>query len=448
MVKDMTKGAPLKLIISFAVPMILGNIFQQLYSVVDSLVLGRGVGVNALAAVGATGMVTWFILGFTRGMTHGYSIWISQMFGAGDEDGTKKAISHGAWLTLFGSVIIMVLSLAFASNLLKALNTPEDIYADALLYLQIILIGSVADAAYMYGSRALSALGDSMSPFIFVIISTIINIVLDLLFVVVFGWGVAGAAIATVISQVISALLCLIAMRRIKYFHISRSQWKIDSYVMGRMIRLGLPVGIMNSVTAIGGMLLQGIVNTMGSITVAAQTIGCRIVSIIETPTNILGSALGTFVGQNAGAKKFDRVREGTHKTLFVGFGISAVIAATMLLFGKQISSVFFADTQAAVIDLAYQYIAVCGTMIFALGVLFTYRYALQGMGETRMPLISGVLELALRLAVAFFLPESLGFWRICFAEVSAWVGAGLLLMITFYFRLAQEKRQLPQAEE
>lgn len=447
MVKDMTKGNPTKLIVSFAVPMIFGNIFQQLYSIADSLILGRGVGANALAAAGSTGMITWFILGFITGLTQGYGIWISRCFGAGNIGDTRKAITNGAWLSLFASVLLTVISYAFSAPLLKVMRTPADIYDDALLYLRIIIVGTLANIAYNYCAKALGALGDSISPLVIVIISTAINIGLDILFVIVWGWGVAGAAWATVISQAASALLCLVAMRRISIFHMDRHDWKLNKWVMWQMMRLGLPVGFMNSVTAIGGLMLQGVVNTMGSVTVAAYTIGMRIMGIIETPTMLLGNSLGTFVGQNMGARKPERVRKGTRSTIIMSLGVSAVIGVCMIVFGRQIAGVFFADAVVEVINQAYQMIAIGGGMIWALGFLFVYRFALQGMGETKLPMLSGFLELALRLGCAYLLPREWGFLRICIAEVAAWAGAAIMLAVFYYYKLSKERQIAKEAE-
>ena len=442
--KDMTKGSVVKHLLVFALPLLLGNIFQQLYSIVDTAVLGRGVGVEALAAAGSTGSVNFFVLGFITGLTHGYSILISQSFGSGSAAATRKAVTMGAYLSAAGALVITVLSLVGSRPLLKLMGTPADLMEDALLYIRILFLGIGASVFYNYCSAVLRALGDSLSPLVIVVISSVVNCVLDILFVMVFPWGVAGAAWATVTAQLLSGFLCLFVLGRVDLLRMEKADWKPDGEVLWKLLKLGVPVGLMNSVTAIGNMILQGVVNGLGSVTVAAYTIGTRIIGLAEQPTSLLGFALGTFVGQNLGANKVSRIREGVRKTFFLSLAMSVLVGGALILFGKNLAGLFFADAAQDVIETAYPFILTTGALLPVLGWLFTYRFALQGIGDTTVPLLSGGLELLLRIAVVLFLPLSLGYWRICFAEVSAWAGAMLLLMFTYYIRVRKLERKGP----
>lgn len=412
-VRNMTKGSPVKLLLAFALPLLVANVFQQLYSVADAMVLGRGVGVNALAAAGSTGSVHFFIFGFINGLTHGYSILISQRFGAGDESDMRRTVMNAGYLGFMSAAVITALSLIFSRPLMTLMGTPTDIFDDALLYIRIIFIGIFTTVFYNMLSSILRALGDSMSPLIIILISSAVNIGLDILFVMAFKWGVAGAAWATVLAQLLSGLMCL--------------------FVLCRM-----PVGIMNSITAIGGMILQGIVNGLGSTIVAAYTAGSKIFGLAEQPCNIIGLSLGTYVGQNLGAGRVDRIKVGVRRSILMVLIVDFFIGGTMILFGRQLTAVFVSGVEQAVIEASYPYLLCCGAMMWVLGLLFVYRFSLQSLGDTVVPMLSGALELILRISVVLVLSKvfNLGFLSICIAEVSAWFGAAALLCVTYYIRI------------
>lgn len=446
MVKDMTKGSPVKLLLSFSMPLLLGNIFQQLYSVVDAMVLGRGVSVNALAAVGATGTIHFLIFGFITGLTHGYSILISQRFGAGDIDGVRRAVVNSAYLAVASSAVITAVSLVFSRGLLLLLHTPEELMEDALLYIRIVFIGIFATVFYNVLGSILRALGDSRSPLVILIISSLVNVGLDILFVIVLQGGIAGAAWATVLAQAASGLMCLWVLQRMELLRFQREDMVPDGGILLSLIQLGLPVGLMNSITAIGGMILQSIVNSLGSTTVAAYTASSRIVGLAEQPGCTIGLALGTYVGQNRGANRPDRIRLGVRRAIVISLLVNAVISFVMIFFGKQLVAVFVSGTGQKVIEASYPYLLTAGLMEWSLGLLFIYRYSLQSLGDTVVPMASGAVELLLRVCVAKLLSEvfRLGFWSICIADVSAWAGAALMLGITYYIRMSRLKRQLP----
>lgn len=446
MVRDMTKGSPVKLLLTFAAPMILGNLFQQLYATVDAMVLGRGVGVQALAAAGATGSIHFFVFGFVTGLTHGYSVLISQRFGAGNPKGVRQAVACSMYLAVLSSLVITALSLLFSSPLLKLMNTPADIFEGALLYIRITFVGIAATVFYNVLASVLRALGDSISPLVVVVISSLINVGLDCLFVLVLNWGIAGAAWATVLAQLVSGLLCLAVLSRMELMRFTRDELAPDSKTMWTLLKLGVPVGIMNSVTAIGVMLLQGIVNSFGSGVVAAYTAACRLVGLAEQPGNIIGLSLGTYVGQNLGAGRLDRVRLGVRRAILMSLGVNLVISFTLVFLGRELTALFVSGGEQAIIDAAYPYLAIAGAMEWSLGLLFIYRFSLQSLGDTVLPLLSGALELGIRVGLVLFLSQVLhmGFLAICAADVSAWAGAALMLGIAYYSRMRHLEKKGP----
>ncbi len=440
MVKDMTKGEPVRLLLAFAVPLMVANVFQQLYSVVDAVVLGRGVGVQALAAAGSTGSVHFLVFGFITGLTHGYSILIAQRFGAGDEAGVRRAVANSAYLAVISSAVITALSLLFSRALMALMQTPADIFEDALLYIRVIFIGIFATVFYNVLASVLRALGDSVSPLVIILISSVVNVGLDVLFVMVFRWGVAGAAWATVLAQLLSGLMCLFVLCRMELMRFQKGDARPDAEMLGALLRLGVPVGVMNSVTAVGGMILQGVVNGFGSATVAAYTAGAKILALAEQPGNIIGMALGTYVGQNLGASRLDRIRSGVRRAIAMSLLINAVLGAALVLFGRELVALFVSGAEQAVIEASYPYLFTIGVLLWVLGLLFVYRFSLQSMGDTVIPMFSGALELVLRISVVLLLARvfALGFWSICIAEVSAWAGAAALLCAAYYIRMAR----------
>lgn len=433
MTKDMTIGKPTKLILQFSAPMLIGNIFQQFYSMVDSIVVGKGIGINALAAVGSTSSINFMIIGFIIGLANGFGILVSQRFGACDETGVKKTVAMSVYLSLFIAVIVTILSLLTSMPLLKLLNTPIDIIKDANLYISIIYAGIIATIFYNLLSSTLRAFGDSKTPFYVMIISSIVNIVLNIICVIGFKLGVAGSAISTDIAQVISCILCYRVIRKHEMLKMTKEDWKLDFSICKRLFILGIPAAIQNSVTAVGGMILQSIVNGFGSIYVAGYTAAMKIMSLAEQPGVTFGFAMSTFTGQNLGAKKYDRIRIGIIKCIKISTVVNVFISLILFLFNHQIVGLFVSSSETQVFKVSGQFLVVMSMLIWDLGLLFIYRSALQGMGNTMIPMISGVLELAIRLSVAMILPRYLGFLGICIAEVSAWAGAEILLMAAYY---------------
>ncbi len=444
MVRDMTSGSPMKLIVGFAVPIFLGNLFQQLYSVVDAMVLGRAVGADALAAAGSTQALSFLVLGFITGLTHGYAILIAQRFGAGDYAGVRRTAANAGYLAAVSSLIITAASLLGARALLEVMHTPEDIFRDALLYIQVIFIGTAASVAYNMFSGILRALGDSVSPLVILVVSSLANVGLDVLFVVVFQWGVAGAAWATVLAQALSSAMCFAVLRRLELMRFQREDWRGDRDVIRALLRLGVPVGIMNSITAMGIMLLQSVVNGLGSVTVAAYTAGSKLMNLALQPGDILGIAVGTYVGQNLGAGRLDRIRAGVRQSVLLSLAINILMGLGLALFGRELTAVFVSGTEEAVIEAAYPYFVITGAGVWIVGLLFLYRFALQSLGDTFIPMVSGGVELGMRVGAVLVLDRcfDMGFYAVCWAEVAAWLGAGVLLAAGYYARMARLSRQ------
>lgn len=436
MTKDMTSGNPTKLILGFAVPLLLGNIFQQLYNMVDSIIVGRGIGVDALAAVGATGSINFLVLGFVIGLTTGFSILISQYYGAGDMDEMKRSVTMSVYLSIGATILITAVSVLGARPLLEIMNTPADILEDALAYIIIIFWGIGSTITFNLFSAMLRALGDSRTPLYAMIVSSLVNIGLDIYFVMNLQMGVAGAAYATVIAQILSCLFCFFRILGIKDLHLKKQHWTFHPELLYRLFKLGVPVAFMNSVTAIGVMVLQFVVNGYGSIYVAAYSSANKIMNLVEQPGVTFGLAMATFAGQNLGAKQYERIKLGLNKTIRISTTVNIVLAVIMLVFGKQILALMVSGNEVEVIDIAYQYIVICVLALWVLGLLFIYRSSLQGMGDTVIPMISGAVEFITRIIIAVTLPGIIAFHSIGTAEISAWITATLLLMATFYKRI------------
>lgn len=441
---DMTSGQPLQLIIRFAIPIFLGNLFQQFYSVADAMVLGRLIGVDALAAAGSTNAVSSLVLGFIIGLTYGYSILISQRFGAGDHSGLRRAAANAGYLAAAVSLLATVLSLLGSRPLLNVMHTPADILDDALLYIRVIFIGITATMFYNMFSCILRALGDSASPQVILVISSLVNVGLDILFVGTFHWGVAGAAWATVLAQALSGVMCFLVLRRLELMRFQPEDWRPERAVILELLRLGLPSGLLQAIMSIGIMMLQSVVNGLGSVTVAAYTAGSKIMNLALQPGDIIGMALGTYVGQNLGAGQLDRIKTGVRQTVVLSLAVNAAMGAALILFGRQLTAVFVSGAELEVIDAAYPYFVITGAGVWIVGLLFLYRFALQSLGNAVIPMISGAVELAMRVGTVLLLARcfDFGFYAVCWAEVAAWTGAAILLAAGYYAKMAKLRRQ------
>ena len=439
-VRNMTKGSPVKLLLAFALPLLVANVFQQLYSVADAMVLGRGVGVNALAAAGSTGSVHFFIFGFINGLTHGYSILISQRFGAGDESDMRRTVMNAGYLGFMSAAVITALSLIFSRPLMTLMGTPTDIFDDALLYIRIIFIGIFTTVFYNTLSSILRALGDSMSPLIIILISSAVNIGLDILFVMVFKWGVAGAAWATVLSQLLSAVLCtIVGMRNFDVLRTRRVDFADWRRAAAKHLAVGFPMGFQMSVMCIGQLAMQTGVNSLGSVAVAGYTAATKVDQLSVLMNNAFGIALSSFVAQNYGAGQYRRISEGVRACL-VQIELCNVLMCALLLGCRHLVVPLFLDSPTAeVIRYSDGYLfAVCPFYV-VLGLLMVFRTAIQSMGNSRTPFEACVIELVMRILgsvglAALLTPYGLSYTGICLSHTLAWLGATALLM-PVYFR-------------
>ncbi|MGL5381002.1 MATE family efflux transporter [Clostridium sp.] len=441
MTKDMTTGSPVKLILTFSIPLLIGNIFQQFYSMVDTIIVGRFLGVQALAAVGATGSLSFLVIGFIIGLTGGFSVLVAQRFGANDDEGLKKAVANSIILSAIMTVIITVLSVLLAKPLLTLMNTPADIINDATSYIKIIYGGSVAAIFYNMISSILRSVGDSKTPLYFLIISSILNIILDIVFIVNFSMGVAGAAYATVVSQGLSAILCLIYVyKKFPILKLEKKHWKIKKSYISRQLRIGIPMALQFSITAMGVMVLQAALNIFGSTVIAAYTAASKVEQLLMQPSITFGVTMATYSAQNLGAGKIHRIKEGVKKCTIICIVTSIIASIIMILFGGSFTKLFLSDSDPSVIAYARQYLNTVSLFFIPLGLIFIYRNTLQGIGESFIPMMAGVAELVARAIVAFTLPALIGFTGICLAGPFAWLAAAIPLGIAYFIKINKIK--------
>ncbi len=446
----MTSGKPYKLILSFAVPMIIGNIFQQLYNMVDTVIVGKYVGVNALAGVGSTGAISFLVVGFALGVCSGFSIMPAQRFGAGDHSGMRKYISNSIYLCIAVAVILTTATMLLTGPILTLMNTPSEIYDYAFDYIIIIFAGIPATIFYNILSSILRALGDSKTPLIFLGVSSVLNVGLDLLLIIVFNMGVAGAGIATVVSQGISAFLCLIYMRRnYDILRFEKGELKFEMQKALDLIGVGIPMALQFSITAIGSIVLQSAVNSLGTASVAAVTAASKIQTVAISPMESLGITMATYCGQNRGARKYTRIRVGIRQSLLMSMIYCVVSALAVSFLGGTMTVLFVSSDQTSkealgeIIRLSVLYLRLNGIFYPALGVLFILRNALQGMGYSFLPMMAGVSELAARTLVVFAFVSSFGYMAACMASPVAWIFADTLLIITYAAKMRSLKKEI-----
>lgn len=434
MTNDMTKDNPLKIFIWFSIPLLIGNIFQQLYSMVDTIIVGRFVGVDALAAVGSTGSMFFLVNGMVIGLTSGFSVLVSQKFGAKNETEIRKSVASNITLTLISAIIITVIALIVKRPLLDLMNTPKNIFKDANTYITIIYIGISTQIAYNMAAGILRALGDSKTPLYFLIISSIINIILDLVFIVKFKLGVAGAAYATNISQGLSAMLCLIySYRKYQVLRLKKEDFKVEKDYYKTHLKIAIPMGLQFSVTGVGIIIVQGAVNVFGSNVIASYTAASKVLQLVMQPLISFGVTIATYAGQNLGAKRFDRIKKGVKVMNKISIITSLIAGAILVLFSKYFVMLFIENPSAEIIGYTQEVLNYSAVFMIFLGFIFVYRNVLQGMGESFVPMMAGFYELAARSVVAFILPKFIGFTGICLADPIAWITAAVPLMFTYY---------------
>lgn len=430
MVKDMSTGKPLKLILSFCLPLLVGNIFQQLYNMVDSVIVGKFVGKTALAAVGATGSINFLVLGFATGICSGFGIPIAQSFGAKDYSRMRRYIRNAAYLCVIVTVILTVATVILTPTILRWMQTPEDIFQQSYEYIVIIFYGIFATVLYNMMASIFRALGDSKTPLYFLILSSLLNIVLDLVLIINFHMGVAGASIATVISQAISGIACYLYMhRRLKIVACEADEKKFDMKYGRQLLSMGLPMALQFSITAVGSVIIQTAVNSLGSDTVAAVTAASKISMIFTQPLETLGITMATFGGQNLGAGKIKRIFEGLKLSFVLSFGYSLVMAVIVGLTANVLGLLFIDGNETAILQQVGQFLKYNSFFYWVLGILFILRNLLQGLGYSFLAMFGGVFELVGRTAVAFGLVSIFKYGAICLANPIAWAMADILFI-------------------
>ena len=443
MQQDMTAGSPVKAILMFTVPIFVGNVFQQFYSMVDTIIVGKFVGTTALAAVGSVGTIMFLIIGFMLGLTAGFTVLTAQRFGAGDMKGMRKTVGSAATLSVIMTVIMTTISMLGMKPLLKFMNTPSDIFKDAYGYIMIICGGIFAQVLYNILASILRALGNSKTPLYFLILAAVLNIVLDLVFIIVFHMGVAGAAWATVTAQGISGLLCLAyIIKCVPELRLCRDDWKFRWELSRKEIEVGIPMGLQFSITAIGSMVMQSANNGLGSIYVSGFTAGMRIKQFAMCPFDALANGVSVFCSQNLGAGKIKRIRKGLWQGVGVGFIYGLLIGLVLIFAGRSLSMLFISADQTAVLDASAKYLRCLGFFYWSLGPLSVFRMSAQGMGFSGRAIFSGVTEMIARTFVSFAFVGTYGFTAICFADQTAWVSATLYITPVCLMCLRQVTRE------
>ena len=436
MEKDLTQGKPARVLFRFALPVIGGNLFQLFYTLADSVIVGR-----TLAAVGSTSIIIYLVLCFIQGFTGGFGICLGQRFGAKDQAGMERSVRISWTLSLFFTLVLTVLCCLLAHPILRWMQTPEAIYEAAYDYMFVILLGTSATIFYNMISNMLRALGDSRTPVIFLVASSLGNVVLDILFIVPLRMGVAGAAWATVLSQLISAVLCTIVgvrnypvmRQRLSSFRMNRMEWRQET---AAHLKVGFPMGFQMSVMCIGQLAMQAAVNALGPSAIAGYTAATKVDQFSVLMNNALGIAAANYVAQNYGAKLYGRIREGVRAALIQLTTANVLMAALMLVCRRQVVSLFIDAPTAAVVEYAMGYLVAVAPFYPLLGFLLIYRSAEQSMGDSRSPFMACMIELVVRIAATTFLSRLIGYTGICLASPLAWLGAILLLIPVYYRRM------------
>ena len=435
----MTVGSPVKLIIQFMIPMFLGNVFQQFYNIVDSIVAGQFIGVDALAAIGSTGSLMFFVTGWLNGLSSGFAIIVAQRFGARKYDEMRHYVAMSFYLMAAFALVMTVAFLALNEPILRLMNSPENVMHDVKSYMGIIYAGLIITAAYDILAAVLRALGDSRSPLYFLIISAGINIVLDIVLICVFGMGVEGCAYATVIAQGISAVCCIIyIVKKYPILHLKKENFAISLDSFRRLIALGIPMGLQFSITAIGTIIVQGAVNIYGTTYMAGFSAAGKIQNIASMVAVSMGATIATYVGQNRGAGKMDRVKQGVNYCWIMLLVWSVIEMLLMYFGGKYFTYLFVSSSQTDVINVSVTYFHTVFWAYPFLCTIFLFRNALQGMGYGLVPMLGGVFELVARTAIVVFVAGKTTFAGVCLADPVAWIAA-LIPLIPYYFHIMKK---------
>ena len=434
MEKDMTKGSPMRLILGFAVPLLFGLVFQQFYSMVDAVIVGHYLGVDSLAAVGATGSVNFLIIGFCMGVCNGFAIPIAQEFGAKHEGELKRFVANSVWLSIVFAVVITITVSLLCRPILQLMRTPVNIINGSYDYIIIIFLGIPVVFLYNMTAAILRSLGDSKTPVVFLVLAAVMNIFLDVFCIVILPMGVAGAAVATVVSQAVAGLACLIYMRKkFTILKLSREECRWNRNYVSKLCNMGIPMGLQYSITAIGSVILQSAVNGIDSNAVAAVTAGSKVSMLLVCPFDALGSTMATYGGQNVGAGDLDRVDRGLKDCTKLGFLYSLIALGAVFLFGKQLLLLFLDAEEEQIIANAYYFMRISALFYFPLALVNIVRFLIQGMGFSKLAVFAGSFEMLARGLADFLLVPVFGFVAVCLASPLAWIFADAFLIPAFF---------------
>lgn len=443
---DMTKGKPLPVILRFTIPLIIGNVFQQLYNMADTIIVGRYVGAGALAAVGSTGTIMFLTTGFSQGITAGFSILTAQRYGAGDEKGVKRSVANGILLSVIAAALLTAICMAVMNPLLRVMNTPADIFDDAYTYILAISMGLTANIFYNLFSSYLRAVGNSQVPLFFLVFSACLNVGLDLLLIIYFNLGVAGAAWATNLSQAISAVLCAgYIFLKVPALKPETNQWKLHASDTKNQLASGIPMAFQFAITASGAMIMQSAINLFGSEAVAAYTAASKLQNLVTQGMVAMGQTMATYGGQNYGYGDVRRIKAGVRAALFAEFIYSITVAVVMCLLLKPCLGLFFTgDVDInAMMPWAKTYCYLCAAFFLPLCTIFIFRNIMQGCGYGFLPMMGGVSELLARLVVSVAAMKVLSYPLACFGDPAAWMAAGLFTGISYLFVIRKIEREL-----
>lgn len=434
MTKDMTSGKPLQLIWQFSIPLVFGNLFQQMYNMVDTIIVGKYLGLSALTSVGATASITFLIIGFCMGTCSGMGVPVAQFFGAGDYTAMRKYVMNAGYLGIFIAAVLTVLTCLLCGSILTWMQTPADIYQGAYDYLFIIFLGIPFTILYNVVSAIIRAMGDSRTPFYFLVLSTLLNVVLDLLFIIVFQMGVAGAAWATILAQAIAGILCFFYMKR-KYdiLTFTKQEKKLDMSCMKRLAVMSVPMGLQFSITAIGSIMLQSAMNILGSVYVSAYTAAVKVNQLAMCPFDAFATAASTFGSQNLGAKQFKRIRQGLFNSVLIAVIYGVAIGIVLVLAGSKIALLFVDSGETVVLGYIQQMLNYSGCFFWLLAFLNCFRLTIQGLGYSVIAMFAGCSELAARGVMSLAVIPVLGFTGVCLTSPLAWLAANCVVIPVFF---------------
>jgi len=444
MIQNLTTGRPSKLIFLFCLPLLIGNLFQQLYNITDALIVGRLLGVNALAAVGATAPLFFVFLIIAFGFAGGLTVVTAQRFGAGDMDGVRSSVTHAIMACVVLCLLMSTFLLCFLRPILHLMNVPSEIENDARIFMSILSFALMMLVFYNLLFGVVRALGDSKTPLYFLIFATLLNVVLNFTFIYFFGFGVAGSALGTVVAICFTLVLFVFYIYfKIPILHLKKSDWRFSKKMLKEQLSIALPMSLQFSVLSFSMMVIQATCNSFGADVIAAFTAALRIEQLATQPLLALGMAMATFAAQNFGAGKISRIRQGVRLTAFWSFIISVSASLLVRYVGRDMISVFLSEENNFIIEVGKTYLSISTLFYFFLGLIFIFRNTLQGMGKAVIPLIASLTELFLRSFVAIYLAKMMGYQGIFYASPIAWIGATLVVTAGYIFTIKQFKRNL-----